>query len=221
MVMVLIAFGIGAAVLAINGAGAQEGESERPGERFIAETAERLGITPEELTAAMTEAQFEIIEDKVVEGALTEEQATKLKERIEEYGPLSVIGLKHRVGHRAICLGARLVVVSAAEVLGKEPAEVAEAVKSGESLAEQAEAQGVSVDDFTAALLDAVKAKLDEKVAEGKITQEQADRALAAIEEHIDRVVQFGGAGEGGPCDRPRGDDRPLRRQQAETSAAQ
>jgi hypothetical protein len=222
MVMILIAFGIGAAVLVANNAGAQEGQQdERPGERFIAETAERLGVTPEELTTAMTQAQVEIIDGKVADGSLTAEQAAKLKARIEEYGPLSAIGLKHRAGHKAVCLGARLVVNSAAEVLGKEPAEVAKAVKSGESLAEQGEAQGMSVDEFTAALLAAVKANLDAKVAEGKITQEQADRAFSAIEEHIDRIVQFEGSGEGGPCGRPHRGDRPLRQRQAEPSPAQ
>ena len=99
---------------------------------------------------------------------------------------------------------------AAAEVLGKEPAEVAEAVKSGESLAEQAAAQGMSVEDFKAALLDAVKRMLQAKVDEGKITQVQADRVFAGIEEHIDRIVNFEGQGGDGPCQRP-GRERPSR----------
>ena len=58
VVVVLGALVLGVGVLMTTGAGAQEGDGdERPGERFIAETAERLGVTPEELTSAMTEAQ--------------------------------------------------------------------------------------------------------------------------------------------------------------------
>jgi polyhydroxyalkanoate synthesis regulator phasin len=199
------AFVLAAGVLVVNGAGAQEGDGERRGERFIAETAERLGVAPEELTTAMTGAQVEIIDEAVAEGRLTEEQAAKLRERIEEYGPLSVVGRGHRDG-KALCHGARLVTGAAAEVLGKEPAEVAEAVRSGESLAEQAAAQGMSVEEFKAALLDAIKSTLQAKVDEGKITQEQADRIVAGIEEHIDRIVNIESQGGDRPCQRPGGD---------------
>lgn len=205
------AFVVGAAVLAVTSAGAQEGDGERPGDRFIAETAENLGVSAEELTAAMTDAQFEIIDEKVAEGALTEEQAAKLRERIEEYGPLSVIGLRQRKGGDGPCKGARLVVGSAAEVLGKEAAEVVQAIRSGESLAEQAEAQGMSVEDFTAALLDAIKAKLDAKVAEGVITQAQADRIFAEIESEIDKIVKFEGQPGLAPCHRLGNGDKPPR----------
>jgi polyhydroxyalkanoate synthesis regulator phasin len=203
------AFVLAAGVLVVNGARAQEGDGERRGERFIAETAERLGVAPEELTTAMTEAQVEIIDEAVAEGRLTEEQAAKLKERIEEYGPLSVIARGHRAG-KALCHGARLVTGAAAEVLGKEPADVAEAVRSGESLAQQAAAQGMSVEEFNAALLDAIKSTLQAKVDEGKLTQEQADRIFAGIEEHIDRIVNIEGQGGDRPCQRP-GGDRPVR----------
>jgi lipoate-protein ligase A len=222
VLVVLGALVIGVGVLMTTGAGAQEGDAQKPGERFVAETAERLGVTPEELTSAMTEAQFEIIDDAVAEGRLTEDQAAKLKERVEEYGPLSVIGRRDRDG-RALCHGARLVTGAAAEVLGKEPAEVAAAVKAGESLAEQAEAQGMSVEDFKAALLDTVKRMLQAKVDEGAIMQEQADRIFGGIEEHIDRIVNFEGKEGRGPCHR-RGDrnDRPAgARRQAETSPMQ
>jgi len=201
VVVVLGALVLGVGVLMTTGAGAQEGDAQKPGERFVFETAERLGVTPEELTSAMTDAQSEIIDDAVAEGRLTEEQAAKLKERIEEYGPLSVIGRRDRDG-KVLCHGARLVTGAAAEVLGKEPAEVAAAVKSGETLAEQAEAQGMSVEDFKAALLAAVKATLQTKVDEGTITQVQADRIFAWIEENIDRIVNFEGQEGRGPCHR-------------------
>ena len=213
VIMILGALALGVGVLVTQGADAQSGEdeAERRGERFVAETAERLGVTPEVLTEAMTGARLEIIDEAVAEERLTEEQAAKLKERIEEYGPLSVVGLRHRPGGKLLCHGARLVAGAAAEVLGKEPAEVAAAVKAGESLAEQAEAAGMSVEDFKAALLEAIQATLQEKVDEGPITQAQADRIYAGIEERIDRIVNFEGQGGERPChrrwDRP---DRPL-----------
>src|SRR6266508_2142497 len=202
VVIIVGAFVLGAAVLAVRSAGAQDGEGERPGDKFIAKTAENLGVGAKELTTAMTDAQFEIIDEAVAAGNLTEEQAAKLRERIEEYGPLSVIGWGQRYRDHVLCKGARLVIGAAAEALGEEPADVAEAVRSGESLAEQAEAHGMRIEDFTAALLDAIKGKLDAKVSDGTITQSQADRIFAGIEEHIDRIVSFEGQGGDGPCHR-------------------
>lgn len=218
LLVIASAFVVAALVLA-NSAGAQEGGSERPGDKFIAETAERLGISAEELTSAMTDAQVELIDTAVADGRLTEEQAAKLKERIEAYGPLSVIGLRQRHDGGLLCRGARLVTGAAAEVLGKEPAEVAAGVKSGESLAEQASAQGMGLDEFKTALLEAVKSALQAKVDEGKITQEQADRVFAGIEKNIDRIVNFEGDGEGPrPCHRRGGDEGPARRVQPEAA---
>lgn len=222
VLVVLGALVIGVGVLMTTGAGAQEGDAQKPGERFVAETAERLGVTPEELTSAMTDAQFEIIDDRVAEGRLTQEQAAKLKARIEEYGPLSIIGRRDRDGE-GLCHGARLVIGAAGEVLGKETAEVAAAVKSGESLAEQAEAKGMTVEDFKTALLAAIKATLQTKVDEGTITQVQADRIFAGIEENVDRIVNFEGQEARRPCHQ-RGDrgDRPAGTgRQAETSPVQ
>ena len=215
VVVVLGAIVLGVGVLVTQDAGAQsgEGEAQELGERFVAETAERLGVTPEELTAAMTGAEFEIIDDAVAEGRLTEEQAAKLKERIEERGPLS--GIRPRHG------GRRQGAVPRRAARGRRGGRGAWArsrrrwrrrSRPGESLAEQAEAQGMSVEDFKAALLDAIKRMLQAKVDEGTITQVQADRVFAGIEEHIDRIVNFEGQGGDGPCER-RGDrrDRPQR----------
>lgn len=215
LIVIMAAFVIGGGVLVAGSVGAQGGESEKRGERFIAETAQRLGVTPEELTTAMTGAQFEIIDGKVAEGALTDEQAAKLKKRIEEYGPLSMAGLKHRDGSRAVCRGANLVLGAAAEVLGMDREEIAQSLRSGQSLAAIAEGKGQNVDEFTAALLPAIKAQLDTKVTEGPMTQEQADRVFAAIEEHVDRIVQFEGSGAPGLCHRPGNGDGPARQPQA------
>jgi polyhydroxyalkanoate synthesis regulator phasin len=193
---------IGVGVLVTQGVGAQSGERDEQtrSERFVAETAERLGVTPEELTAAMTGARTEMIDEAVAEGKITEDQAAKMKERLAEKGPLAPIKFRHRGGGKFFCHGARLVANAAGEVLGKEPAQVAEAVKAGESLAEQAQAAGMSVEDFKAALVAAIRAQLQTKVDDGTITQEQADRIVGGIEEHIDRIVNFEGRGGRGLC---------------------
>jgi len=196
------AFVVGVAVLAVHGALAQGSDSDRPGDKFIAKTAEKLGISTEQLTTAMSNAQFDLIDEAVANGKLTEAEAAKLKERVNEYGPLSVLGLRHRKGGEGVCRGAKLVVGAAAEVLQIDRAEIVSAIRSGQSLAEIAQSKGMSVEDFKAALLQSVKAKLDAKVADGTLTQEQSDRAYNAIQGKIDQIVQFKGGSDAAPCHR-------------------
>ena len=108
---------------------------------------------------------------------------------------------------------------AAAEVLGMPQDELMEQLRDGNSLAEVAEAKEMSVEDFKAALLDQVKAQLDELVAEGDLTQEQADEIFQNINENIDSIVNaerglggFGGprrgpGGFGGPWHGPLGEE--------------
>src|SRR5438552_3746000 len=69
-------------------------------------------------------------------------------------------------------------------------------------IAKTAEKRGMSTEDFKAALLQSVKAKLDAKVADGTISQQQADRAYTATQGKIDEIVQFKGGSDAAPCRR-------------------
>jgi len=191
---------LGVAVPAVHGALARGSDGARPGDKFIAKTAEKLGISTEELTTAMSNAQFDLIDEEVANGKLTEDEAAKLKERVNEYGPLSVLGLRHRKGAEGVCRGSKLLIGAAADVLQMDRAEIVSAIRSGQSLAEIAQSKGMSVEDFKTALLESVKSKLDAKVADGTSTTEQADRAYSAIQGKIDQIVQFKGGSDTAPC---------------------
>ena len=207
LAVIAAAFVAGVAILAVHGALAQGGDGDRPGDKFIAKTAEKLGISAEELTTAMSNAQFDLIDEAVANGKLTEDEAAKLKERVNEYGPLSVLGLRHRKDG-AVCRGAKVVVGAAADVLQMDRAEIVSALRSGQSLAEIAQSKGMSVEDFKAALIQSVKGKLDATVADGTITQEQADRAYTVIQGKIDEIVQFEGGQDARPCHGWRGGEK-------------
>jgi hypothetical protein len=100
---------------------------------------------------------------------------------------------------------------AASQTLEMPKDELVQELKDGNSLAEVAEAQGMSVGTFTEALLSQVRVQLDELVAEGKLTQEQADNIFQRTEENIDRIVsgQPGPGGPGGPRRGPGGFDGP------------
>lgn len=101
---------------------------------------------------------------------------------------------------------------TAAEALGMDVADLAAERQAGKSLAEIAASKGVSTDSLISALLAAREAALDEAVASGRITQEQADYMLEHMSEniadHIDDTEVgprggsrgFGGKGMRGAC---------------------
>ncbi|MBT9283505.1 MAG: hypothetical protein KM312_12865 [Hydrogenibacillus schlegelii] len=76
-----------------------------------------------------------------------------------------------------------------ADILGLQPDELQNELKNGKSLAQIAEAHGIAKADLIARLTDAVKQTLDERVQAGKMTQEQADQALAKFKQRVETMV--------------------------------
>lgn len=175
---------LAAGLVAVTATGAQEGVREQ----FLARVAEKLGISESELTQAMTDVRIEMIDEAVADGRITQERADELKARIEENGPL-FFGPHGGGPHGGPCGAARFGVRAAAEVLDVEVQEVVEALQSGQSLAEFAEAQGMSAEDFKAAMLDQVRTRLDALVEDGKLTQDQADARFERFSENVDTII--------------------------------
>jgi len=216
------------AAVAIGGAVTSAQEDNGPLGSFLAKVADKLGVSEDELNTAIDEARTETIDEAVAEGRLTEEQGERLKERAEEGGFPFPWGPRHGGPHLGWHPG--LMADAAAEALGMTKDELVEALKDGNSLAEVAGAQGMSVEDFKVALLAQVQAQLDEQVAAGDLTQEQADETFQRIEENIDSIVNgegclggFGGMrhgprGFGGPWGEP-SDDEPESTETSDVTA--
>lgn len=177
----LLALGLGA--IAVGGAVTSADDGDGPFGNLLARVAQKLGITEAELKTAIQDAQLETIDEAVAEGLLTNERATRLRERVEAGGHLFARRPHHHPGHR-------LIISSAGQVLVDiETTDLVAEFKAGKSLAEVAEAQGMSVEDFTPALLTEIQTQLDALVAEGKLTAERAAEKFQHIEENIDRIV--------------------------------
>ena len=187
IVAAVVVLAVGA--VAIGGAATSAQEGDGPLGTFLGRVAEKLGISEEEFEAVIDEARTELIDEAVAEGRLTEEQAERLQERGFPFAG-------GRMGH-----GRGRVIEAAAEVLGVTQEELKDELKDGSSLAEVAEAQGISVDDFKAELLNQLQALLDSDVADGTLIQEQADNIFGCAEEKIDSIL----SGEGRPHGRPGG----------------
>ena len=181
-----------AAVLALAGtavgivAAQTDGEVPVPGKErlsnFISGLAENLGVSQEELEEAIDQTQFDLVDERVAAGDLSEEQADQIRERIESgEGFFGKGGRRHGGGSLA---GEAL-----AEFLGIAVEELREARADEQSLTQIADANGVSRDDLIAFLVGQVEEKLADKVEEGKLDQERADEKLAQFEERVDDLV--------------------------------
>jgi DNA-binding CsgD family transcriptional regulator len=83
---------------------------------------------------------------------------------------------------------------SAAAYLGLSEQELAHELEGGKSLAEVATAQGKSVEGLKQALLDAAKSGLDQAVADGHLTADEAQAILSKLRVAVDDLVN----GKGG-----------------------
>ncbi|MGY1651053.1 hypothetical protein [Geodermatophilus sp. SYSU D01119] len=133
----------------------------------------------------------------VDDGSITAEQADEVATTLSEAG----VGGRGGPGS-----GAGLSV--AAETLGLSEEELRTALEADDaSLASVAADQGVAVEDLTAALVQAAQERLDEAVADGRLTQEEAHERAADLESRTAELVEspdlgdrggFGGRGPGG-----------------------
>ena len=184
----LIAGAVTAAALAVGGgvAAAQLG-SDADEQAVLNDAASRLGVEVSELEAALEEAFAARIDAAVAAGKLTQERADRMKERLEERG-LPLFGGPGHGPHGHVFVHSRL--AAAASYLGLTQAELRQAMRGGQTLAELATAQGKTVDGLKEAMVADATEHLNAAVADGRLTEEQKQRILENLPERIDALVQ-------------------------------
>ena len=118
--------------------------------------ADELGITVEELEAAQARAREAAIEQAIDEGLITEEQAERMRTRQ---------ALQRYLDRHALL----------AEALDMTPEALQEAFADGETVKTLMEAKGLDAEALQDRIEAAFEAALAQAVADGVITQEQAD----------------------------------------------
>ena len=78
---------------------------------------------------------------------------------------------------------------AAASYLGMTEAELRAELEDGKSLAEVAKAEGKSVDGLVQALVAGAEKRLADAVADGRLTQAQADQIESDLEERVTELV--------------------------------
>jgi hypothetical protein len=133
-------------------------------------------------------------------GTITQAQADAVRAALEAAGPIGRPG--HGFGHKGVSLD------TAAGALGMTAEELRTALAGGQSLAQVAQARGVDRQVVIDALVAEARSSAAERVAEGDITQAEADEKLADVVERVTAMVdgQFAGR-RFGPGPRPGDDD--------------
>ena len=192
-----ITFAAGAASIALlvaglGAAGAIAGSrmlsSNDGAKAVIDDAAAQLGVEPEALSDALKQGLKNRIDEAVDDGRLTEQQADRLKERIDadEYPGFGLFG---RGGHHfGLGFGRFELLEAAASYLGMTEAELREQL-DGKTLAEIAEEQGKTSKGLVNQLVATQTKRIDEAVDAGRITEEQATELKEDMAERMQALV--------------------------------
>ncbi len=140
----------------------------------------------------------EQINAAVAESRLTQEQADELIASLETVFTDAVNGeLPARAGRPIQRLAARGLARQVAEATGLEPGDVVEQFQAGSTLADILTANGIDVDTFTQDVLSRASERLAQAVANGRITQEEADEMIARLTERLPELLNASRPAEG------------------------
>ena len=171
----------------------------------IADVAVERGVALETIENAIIEQMSEKLAEKVANGDLTQEEAderlAQASERVSTRltQPFDGNGPHGRAGRRGGAFAQGMSVIT--EQLGMTRDELRAELQAGKSIADVAAEQGVALETIEDAIIDQMSEKLAEKVANGDLTQEEADQRLEEARQRIqERLSQPGGQrGEGRP----------------------
>ncbi len=168
--------------------------------RFREALANILGISVEEYDAAVEKAQDQVVDEAVAEGWLTEEQAELLRWRMDQAPGFGMRGMGRGFGRHGWGIGGFLgdnLLSIAADKLNMKLTELLTELQDGKSIADVAKEKGVDTQTIVDAYLAQLKENLDKAVADGRITQKQADYMLQQAEERV--TDQLDNTWPGGP----------------------
>jgi hypothetical protein len=161
MVAGILALG-GVGGYALAQSGTEEEASQPQREQFLSSVADKLGVPVDQLKGAIQSTELEMLDNAVAQGKVRPAVADRLRQRIEEGSLLPSPGGSLRAQAR-LNVGQRLVLSAAADVLDMTPRELASEMRTtGESLAQVAEAKGVSRDDLKNGIIADVQKYLDQ-----------------------------------------------------------
>lgn len=133
-----------------------------------------------------TQRLQEILQPLIDDGTITQEQADKVIAALEAARPEGP-KMGGPMGGRHVFMGGGLDVI--ADTLGITTDDVVAALKDGQSLADLAVSKGKTAQDVIDAIVGEATTRINEKVAAGGLTQDEADKIIADVTEHATEFV--------------------------------
>lgn len=170
--------------------------------KSLADMAEEQGIAVEDLRSAMIDAASEHLDAAVEAERLTEDEAAEKLAELEagiDERLTTVPDLSEREGRGHGRRGGGASLEALEETLGLSGEEIRASLSEGNTLADIAEAQGVSVEDLADQLIASMEERLDAAVEDGKIDEDRAEEIREGLEEKVDERLnsEFDGSRDG------------------------
>jgi hypothetical protein len=163
-----------------------------------------LGISVDEYNAAVDKAKQQTVDQAVTDGWLTQDQADMLQWRLDQEATrgleggkgFGMMGGRGMGGPMGFGMGGSDSLYSiAADKLGMKLTELLTELQNDKSIADVAKEKGVDTQTIIDAYVAKVKETLDKSVADGNITQKQADYQLEQITQRVTDQVDNTGLG--------------------------
>jgi ribosomal protein S20 len=154
-----------------------------PGQVFVDKLAGALGIDRAKLEAALKTAANQTVDQALQGGQITQQQADQMRSRISQGFPF--FGMKMGGGKNGAGGGFRACLKPFSDALGMAPREVISALRSGKKVSDLAAAKRMTVGQVQEKMLAAAKARLDQAVKSGKLTQIQANQTYSRLQQNI------------------------------------
>lgn len=152
--------------------------------------ASNLGIDVGKLQAAEKTTLNQAIDARLAANTITPQQAQTAHDKVNNSADICTLkaGMKG-AGKQAVGALRKSELQAAAKEFGITEQQLAQDLKSGKSLTDEATAHNVKVDDLKATLRATLKVDLDKAVAAKKIDQAKEDKVLAAFDAHVDTLL--------------------------------
>ncbi len=162
-------------------------QTELQNGKTIADLAKDKGVSTDTIVNAIVAAYKTSLDLAVTNGYLTQTQADAILEAVRVFAPTYL--------EQSFARNTPMSVI--AKTLGMTESELLQAMREGKTIAQLAQEKGVSTETIVNALVAAEKARLDQAVADGRLTQAQADALLKVARvmapSYLEGTGKFGG----------------------------
>jgi hypothetical protein len=166
--------------------------------QFLDKLAAALNIQRSALDSAITSAGTSTADQALQQGTLTQAQADALKARIQAGDLGALLGGRGGPGGHQLDGVKQAMLDAAAKALNITTAELQTQLRSGQTLAQLAQAHSTTEQAVTSAALAAAKTQLDQAVSSGSLTQAQADAFYAQLQQQGANLLAPHGRGPRG-----------------------